>query len=65
MKGVDKYDEYYFDFKDATLPEPYRAGYTFEGWYENGNLVEKIEITEDNIGNRIFYAKWEENVVEP
>ena len=59
VKGVDKYDEYYFDFKDATLPEPYRAGYTFEGWYENGNLVEKIEITEDNIGNRIFTAKWE------
>ena len=65
VKGVDKYDEYYFDFKDATLPEPYRAGYTFEGWYENGNLVEKIEITEDNIGNRIFYAKWEEILVEP
>ena len=59
VKGVDKYDEYYFDFKDATLPKPYRAGYTFEGWYENGNLVEKIEITEDNIGNRIFTAKWE------
>ena len=59
VKGVDEYDRYYFDFKDATLPKPYRAGYTFEGWYENGNLVEKIEITEDNIGNRIFTAKWE------
>ncbi len=59
VKGVDKYDKYYFDFKDATLPKPYRAGYTFEGWYENGNLVEKIEITEDNIGNRILTAKWE------
>ena len=40
-----------------TAPE--KEGYTFKGWYENGKLVEKIEITEDNIGNRIFYAEWE------
>ena len=58
--------EYTIETESVNFPAaPKKEGYTFKGWYENGNLVEKIEITEDNIGNRIFYAKWEENVVEP
>ena len=57
VKGVDKYDEYYFDFKDATLPEPYRVGYTFEGWYdENDNEVTVIHA--GSTGDRTFRANW-------
>ena len=62
VKGVDeKYDRYYFDFKDATLPEPYREGYTFEGWCENAALEgEAVEtIREGSTGNKTFWAKWE------
>ena len=61
VKGVDeKYDRYYFDFKDATLPEPYREGYTFEGWCENAALEgEAVEtIREGSTGNKTFWAKW-------
>ena len=60
VKGVDEYDRYYFDFKDATLPKPYRAGYTFEGWCENAALEgEAVEtIREGSTGNKTFWAKW-------
>ncbi|MBR7112067.1 MAG: InlB B-repeat-containing protein [Clostridia bacterium] len=48
-----KYDENY------TLPVPYRKGYTFGGWYYNGNKVEsgawKIDI------NAILTAAWTKN----
>ena len=61
VKGVDDYDKYYFDFKDATLPKPYREGYTFDGWYENAALEgEAVEtIREGSTGNKTFWAKWE------
>ena len=57
VKGVDKYDEYYFDFKDATLPEPYRVGYTFEGWYDKDG--EKVTVIHaGSTGNKTFSANW-------
>ena len=58
VKGVDEeYDTYYFDFKDATLPKPYRVGYTFTGWYdEDGNKVTVIPA--DSTGNKTFSANW-------
>ena len=53
-------DKYNIESNSVAFPTaPEKEGYTFKGWYENGNLVKKIEITEDNIGNRIFYAEWE------
>ena len=61
VKGVDEeYDTYYFDFKDATLPEPYRAGYTFEGWYENAKFTGSAVtvIPAGSTGEKTFWAKW-------
>ena len=60
VKGVDEYDEYYFDFKGATLPEPYRAGYTFAGWYDNAEFTGSAVtvIPEVNTGDETFWAKW-------
>lgn len=57
VKGVDKYDEYYFDFKDATLPEPYRAGYKFLGWYDEDGVKVTV-ISAGNTGDKTFWAKW-------
>ena len=45
------------------LPVPVKNGYTFEGWYDNdkfmGNAISGI--TEDDIGNKEFWAKWIES----
>lgn len=52
--------ESYAAGKRFVLPEPYKFGYIFGGWYDNIEFNgEKItEITEDSSGNKIFYAKW-------
>lgn len=44
-----------------TLESPSRTGYTFGGWYTDEALVNKASdpaITEGEIGNKEFYAKW-------
>lgn len=40
-----------------------RPGYTFRGWYNNGEFAgEPVEIiTAGSTGHKIFYAMWEEN----
>ena len=49
--------------EDITLPIPTKFGYTFLGWYTTSNFEgEEIKmITAGSIGNKAFYAKWEEN----
>lgn len=46
-----------------TLPTPTRNGYTFGGWYENSNFdgTEITSIGADAYGNKVYYAKWEQN----
>lgn len=50
----------------GSLAEPYRAGYTFTGWYTAPNeLGEETEITAESvvIGSQTLYAKWQKNPV--
>ncbi len=58
---VDFIPNEYDGLKEVILPIPQKEGYNFLGWYENidfdGKVVEKISVGE--IGNKIFYAKWE------
>ncbi len=43
-----------------TLYDPTKEGYTFEGWYTDAAFENEItEITLDNAGDLILYAKWE------
>ncbi len=46
---------------EINLKDPYRPGYTFEGWYENaafeGDAV--TVIPSGSTGDKVFYAKWE------
>ena len=48
------------------LPIPTRDGYVFKGWYDSSDFagaeVKRLEI--GTVGNKTFYAKWEEVVVE-
>ena len=46
--------------KDLSLPTPYRTGYTFLGWYLNGNLYkDSIKYTYTN--DVTFTARWQIN----
>ena len=44
----------------ATLPVATRAGYTFDGWFDNRNFAGDpvTQITAQDKGNKAFYAKW-------
>jgi uncharacterized repeat protein (TIGR02543 family) len=51
----------------ATLPtanDMTREGYTFEGWYANSSFsgAPVMEISNTDIGNKEFYAKWNANI---
>ena len=41
-----------------------RGGYTFEGWYEDIDFsgVPVTEISSTDTGDKIFYAKWKQNI---
>ena len=56
----------YNNYESITLPTPFKSGYTFVGWYTSssfsGNPVTTIEI--GTTGNKTYYAKWIENVLE-
>lgn len=47
----------------TALPEPNKTGYAFSGWYENADFSgEPIgEITPDDAGDKVYYAKWTAN----
>lgn len=70
--GGNKYEVYYPDNSDITLPSSQYDifGYPFceqdfLGWYENpeykGNSISKIS-AKDNVSNKTFYAKWNLNI---
>ena len=42
-----------------TLKTPYKAGYTFLGWYENGTKI--TSLVAGKTGNRTLTAKWQAN----
>ncbi|MDR2079482.1 MAG: InlB B-repeat-containing protein, partial [Treponema sp.] len=45
----------------VSLAAPSRAGYSFEGWYDNGAFSGSAvtQIPAGSTGNKTFYAKWE------
>lgn len=45
------------------LATPTRAGYQFQGWYDNANFDGEriVNIATGSTGNKTFYAKWEAN----
>ena len=48
----------------VTLPTNVtKTGYTFGGWYENSELTGNVitQIREADVGDKIYYAKWNEN----
>ena len=46
---------------DTTMPTTTRTGYTFEGWYADEALTNKVEVLPDTMkaGTTYYYAKWE------
>lgn len=60
----------YNKYQTFTLPTPKRDGYAFKGWYEaadcTGTKVTSYTIPQEFDGTEIvFYADWEEVIVEP
>lgn len=50
----------------VTLPNPIRAGYIFEGWYDvNGNYVGAGNSQLTGNADRTLYAHWKVDVIEP
>jgi uncharacterized repeat protein (TIGR02543 family) len=50
---------YTVESETITLAEPTRAGYTFDGWYDDGDFSEGVtEIPAGSTGTKTFYAKW-------
>ena len=52
---------YNVETETITLKDPAKAGYTFEGWYKDGEFTTQVtEITQGTTGNITLYAKWEQ-----
>ena len=63
----DKYSTYNIETGLDALPAaPEKDGYTFKGWYDNAEFTGSAVtgIPEGSTGDKTFWAKWEENVVE-
>lgn len=44
---------------EYTLPNPTRASYTFDGWYETEDFSgQRVTALIRETGNKVFYAKW-------
>ena len=53
---------YNVETETITLKDPAKAGYTFEGWYKDGEFTTQVtEIPQGSTGNITLYAKWFEN----
>ena len=52
---------YNVETETITLRDPVKPGYTFEGWYKDGEFTTQVtEITQGTTGNITLYAKWEQ-----
>jgi len=59
--GGTKIDSYHTEQIEKS-PETEKEGYTFDGWYKNSSLTEKIESFPLKIeSNTTLYAKWKQN----
>ena len=51
---------YNVESETITLKDPVKTGYTFAGWYKDGEFTTQVtEITQGTTGNITLYAKWE------
>ena len=51
---------YNVETETITLKDPVKPGYTFGGWYKDGEFTTKVtEIIQGTTGNITLYAKWE------
>ena len=51
---------YNVETETITLKDPVKPGYTFGGWYKDGEFTTQVtEITQGTTGDIILYAKWE------
>ena len=61
-QGENPITSYNVETSTFSLPTPTKAGYIFNGWYEdsnfNGNLTTQID--KGSRGNKEYYAKWNE-----
>lgn len=59
---ADNPASYAANTETITLKAPAKEGYTFDGWYTDAAMTNKItQITKDNTGNLTLYAKWTKN----
>ena len=50
---------YNVETETITLKDPVKPGYTFGGWYKDGEFTTQVtEIIQGTTGNITFYAKW-------
>jgi uncharacterized repeat protein (TIGR02543 family) len=51
--------------RSIPLPTPTRPGFRFEGWYTNEDFEgeQVFAVSQGSIGNRMFFARWEEEPV--
>jgi uncharacterized repeat protein (TIGR02543 family) len=42
-----------------TLADPFRTGYSFQGWYTEGGFVNRVtEVAQGSTGDKTFHARW-------
>ena len=52
-------ESYNVESETIILKAPVKPGYTFEGWYKDGEFTTKVtEITQGSTGDITLYAKW-------
>ena len=52
-------ESYNVESETITLKDPVKTGYTFAGWYKDGEFTDEItEIAQGSTGNITLYAKW-------
>lgn len=53
--------KYSIETKTFNLPTPTKKGYTFVGWYLEGDFTGDVQtkIEKGSTGNKVYYAKWE------
>ena len=55
---------YNMETETITLKDPVKTGYTFAGWYKDGEFTTQVtEIVQGTTGNITLYAKWIEIIV--